>query len=176
MDSHTLETLTILLGIGAGFIAPVKAGTDLVKMNVPGMPGWGLLLCSLGLGELIVLLVSVYGGLEPSPQNIAGCIMAGAIAAIGASGITELHKTARKPQGELIVGEPDESEPPQLSDDDIDRLARRGIELMHAGDQDKGVGGAESRLITKSPHWLPGAKDDPHWAAGSEAERHGGGY
>lgn len=97
MDQDALKSLTILLALGAGFVAPVKAGVDVVKRALPDdAPGWAFLVAALILGESALILVSVYSGLAMTPQNIAGCVLAGAVAAGGAVASTEIHKAARQ--------------------------------------------------------------------------------
>lgn len=96
MDQDALKALAVLLALGAGFVAPVKAGVDVVKHALPDdAPGWVFLVAALILGESAIILVSVYAGLAITPQNIAGCVLAGAVAAGGAVASTEIHKAAR---------------------------------------------------------------------------------
>jgi hypothetical protein len=143
MDQQALTNLAILLALGAGFVAPVKACVDLVKTAAPALPSWALLLTALLCGEAIVGLVAVYGGLDPTPAHLAGVVLGGAVAAGGAVASTELHRAAR----------PETVADPTLVTSLADELEKRRDERVQA----RLHAVAEPALVSQPPHWLPPA-------------------
>jgi hypothetical protein len=137
VDQTALTNLAVLLGLGAGFIAPTKAAVDVVKRAAPDLPPWALLAAALVIGEAIVTLVAVYGGLDPTPAHLAGVVLGGAVAAGGAVASTELHRAARAPTAVTVESVADELE------------ARMREQPAPSAEPDA--------LVTQPPHWLPPA-------------------
>lgn len=84
-----LESLSGLLALGAAFAAPAKIGTDLIRKQLPTMPSSAVLASAFVIAQVLVFLTALATDAPFTASAVAGYVLAGLGAFVGAVGATQ---------------------------------------------------------------------------------------